>query len=45
MRTGFILGNLTSRNDIARIRYANEKHSVETLINLLKLYLNLDIKV
>lgn len=45
MRTSFILGNLTSRNDIARIRYANENHSIDTLINLLKLYLDLDIKV
>ncbi len=45
VRTGFILGNLTSRNDSARLRYVSEKHSIETLINLLKIYLDLDIKV
>lgn len=44
VRTGFILGNLTSRNDSARLRYVSEKHSIETLINLLKIYLDLDIK-
>lgn len=41
VRICFIIGNLASRNDEARVRYANEKYAFDTLVNLLKLYLDL----
>ena len=42
MRIGFILGNLTSRHDDARIIFMKEKRSLEILINTLKTYFLLD---
>ena len=42
MRIGFILGNLTSRHDEARINFMKEKRSLEILISTLKMYFDLD---
>jgi len=45
VRIAFILGNVTSRFEEARVKFVNEKYSIETLINTLKYYLHVDIKV
>ena len=45
VRIGFVLGNLTSRNDSSRLKFANEKYAVETVINTLKFYFLNDLKV
>lgn len=45
MRIGFILGNLTAKHDSSRIAYINEKYSIDTLISILKTYLNSDLEV
>lgn len=42
VRVGFILGNLTGRVDSTRIRFMNEKYSIETILNILKVYFNND---
>ncbi len=42
VRIGFVLGNITSRHDEARIEYMSEKYSLDTLIKILRLYLDLD---
>ncbi len=42
VRVGFILGNVTSRHDEARVEYMSEKYAIDTLIKTLKLYLDRD---
>jgi hypothetical protein len=42
VRIGFILGNLTSRHDNARVLFLKEKYSLDTLIKTLKVYFDLD---
>lgn len=44
VRIGFVLGNITSRHDEARVEYMGEKYSLDTLIKILRLYLDLDEK-
>ena len=40
VRVAFVIGNLTSRLEESRLKYFNEKYSIDTLINLLKYYIN-----
>ena len=40
VRVTFVIGNLTSRLEESRLKYFNEKYSIDTLINLLKYYTN-----
>ncbi len=42
VRVGFILGNVTSRHDEARVEFMSEKYAIDTLIKTLKLYLDRD---
>lgn len=35
----FILGNLTSRHEEARLKYSTEKYSIDTLVNTLRVHL------
>lgn len=39
MRVAFILGNLTSRHEEARLKYSSEKYSIDTLVNTLRVHL------
>ena len=45
MRLCFVLGNLTIKNDSARLKLFQEIDSIETLLNILKTYCQLDIEV
>lgn len=45
VRIGFILGNVTARHENARVRFMNEKYSVDTVTNTLKTYFNHDLQV
>ena len=42
VRIGFVLGNITSRHEDARIQFMNEKYSLDTIIKTMKLYSDLD---
>ena len=42
VRIGFILGNLTSRHEDARVDFIKEKYSLDTLIKTLRIYFDLD---
>lgn len=42
VRVGFILGNITSRHEEARVEFMEEKYSIETLIKTLQVYIDLD---
>jgi hypothetical protein len=42
VRIAFIIGNLTSRHEDARVKFINEKYSIDTLVNTLKIYLTND---
>ncbi|KAL3882503.1 hypothetical protein ACJMK2_028840 [Sinanodonta woodiana] len=44
VRVCFILGNMTAKNDDARIHLFQESNSIEIIISVLKTYLELDIK-
>ncbi|KAK3593875.1 hypothetical protein CHS0354_011480 [Potamilus streckersoni] len=44
VRVCFILGNMTAKNDDARIRLFQESNSMDIIISVLKTYLELDIK-
>ena len=45
VRLCFVLGNVTARSDSARGRVAAQPRAIETLLDILKHYLELDIKV
>jgi hypothetical protein len=45
VRIGFVLGNITARHEDARTKFLNEKYSVDTLTNTLKIYFNNDLQV
>jgi hypothetical protein len=45
VRVCFILGNMTAKNDDARLRLFQENKSVDALLAILKYYLERDIKV
>ena len=42
VRIGFVLGNITSRHEDARIQFMHEKYSLDTIIKTMKLYSDLD---
>ncbi|CAL1534975.1 unnamed protein product [Lymnaea stagnalis] len=42
VRLCFVLGNLTIKNEAARLKLFQESHSIETLLLILKTYLELD---
>ena len=45
VRLCFVLGNLTIKNDSARLKLFQEIDSIETLLNILKTYCQLDKEV
>lgn len=45
VRVGFILGNITSRHEEARIEFMEEKYSIETIIKTLQVYIDLDQEI
>ena len=45
VRICFILGNMTAKNDDARLLLHQEKKSLDIILTVLKSYLELDIKV
>ncbi|KAK3097116.1 hypothetical protein FSP39_006506 [Pinctada imbricata] len=44
VRVGFVLGNLTAKNDVARLRLFQESRSIDILIVLMKYYLEQEVK-
>ena len=45
VRVSFVLGNMTAKNEIARLRLFQEAGSFDILLSLFRFYLEQDVKV
>ncbi len=45
VRIGFVLGNITARHEDARLKFYQERHAIDTLINTLIKYYEYDLEV
>ena len=45
VRISFILGNLTAKSDVARTRLFSQPKALDILVNVLKYYVEIDLKV
>lgn len=45
MRVSFVLGNMTAKNEVARLRLFQEAGSFDILLSLFRFYLEQDVKV